>query len=203
MFTVALYRIRLDWTMGPGLDADEYTWTFGVDAGSAPAASSLVSRFEAAWLFGANTNVRLRFALPSFLRTKAWSVYPAGGGGIISYHPDTSLFGAATSSQAPQVAIPVTPQITTSRGPANRSRWMIGPVTIGNTNGRPSLNHQTACLNFATEWHRQLVADGMTPVVLHAGGGSGSPILAYAVGDSYGSLRSRRYSLTTRTVVTP
>lgn len=200
---MALYRTRLVWRMNSGVPDDRAVWSWGMESASTPDPAALSLAFDTAWRTGSASSEYLRTIITNRLYSIGWEVMPAGGGPVAAYLQDDSHRGGGGSMLAPQTTMAITPQVATTRSPANRSRWLVGPMGVTAASGRPTSVQMTACLNFAAEWHRQLLALGITPVVLRQDGTIGTPIVSYSIGNSFGMLKSRRWTVTQRDTVIP
>lgn len=202
---MALYRLRAVWSMPSGVLQDRAVWSWGVESAAIPDGAGLLAAIGAAWIHGASTGVRLQNNLQQGIRGHLVEVYPAAGGALLDAASATGLTYASGTQGPSQLAISVGAQVSSVRGDRPLGRTMYGPFQGSATTGapRPSISLQSACLNFATEFHRQCASRGWTPVVLTAGGTGGVPIQSYVTDNAWNTMRTRQWERTAITTVVP
>lgn len=206
---VYLFRVNWQWDTNFVQGGDRIVWGFHVDAPSAPGALALGTDFEAAMLqIGPLGTVTLQSRIPEELSVESYQVYDVVNGGppVDEALPVAPFAGTSSTPGPTEVQVVVSRWVNDGLGrPFKKGRIYIGPLGTTATGAtRPPLSLQQAVLDFSTELHTRMVADGMTPVVdtkgaLHVP----ETIVQYSADDAWDTQRRRGLDPTSEIVAVP
>lgn len=208
---MALFRVRFVGQQDSGDSADDFIWSFGLDAPDAPTSAELGALLDVldtalGTVVGSLTPRNLFQQGASIVSAEA---YPAIGGEAVALAAASPAIAFGTGGAMPsEVALAISYMVETNRGPRPIGRTFLGPFSAQVLNAAFGTRIQTPEVQALVGMWGQVLTDltlvnsSWTPVVINAlGTVSRGEVIAVRADNAWDTMRSRGYEASTFTSI--